>query len=215
MPRLIALVVGCLLVLIPAGGCAGDAGGDVPSSGPNDGTRDASATKRPTVRPTKLQPTVAIPPRPRDLPLDGVNPCALFTKAQLKQLGINRPPRAVKAGGFLHGAECDIETVTLETWRSYEILAVTHEGIGPWLSGRRNAEARLAEVAGFPAATYWFIGAHGTHTVDCSTSVDVADDQQLMVTVDNTSEHSFTLEQLCHTAEGIAGMAVHTLQKKG
>jgi hypothetical protein len=107
---------------------------------------------------------------------------------------------------------CDFEIATLETFRSYELLTVTQEGIDPWLSGRRNVEARLSEVAGYPAATHWLRGAEGTNTSDCATSVDVAEGQQLMLTADNDAAHSYALDQLCQLAEKAAGMAVETLK---
>ncbi len=55
------------------------------------------------------EPTVEIPPRPADLPLDDVEPCALFTKAQLRQLGIDQAPEDGTEDGQLKGPTCTIE----------------------------------------------------------------------------------------------------------
>lgn len=158
------------------------------------------------------EPTVEIPPRPADLPLDGIKPCELFTKAQLTQLKITDPPSAKTSSGYFEAPGCDFEIATLETFRSYEVLTVTQEGIEPWLTGKRNVEAKLSEVAGYPAATYWLRGAEGTNAQDCAAAVDVSDGQQLMVTADNDGDRSFTLDQLCQMAEAAAGMATQTLQ---
>lgn len=107
--------------------------------------------------------------------------------------------------------ECVLE-VRKEQFYDFSVMAGTNEGIGPWLTGKRNVEARLTSVAGFAAATYWTRGASGTKTDGCITSVDVADGQQLEITVDNDSAHSFTLEQLCQQAEKAAALAMQTLQ---
>lgn len=155
---------------------------------------------------------MAIPPRPADLPLDGVKPCSLFTKAQLTRLKITDPPRAKTAGGQLRGPGCDLDIDTEDTFYGYEVIAITDRGIDFWLTGTRNVEARLDEVAGYPAATYWLTGAEGNNVDGCTTSVDVADGQQLMVTADNDPDHRFTLDQLCQMAKQAAGLATQTLQ---
>lgn len=207
MRRSIALfAISSAITLVLVGGCTDSTGGVAKPGGSN-----GSSGEQPDPS-GGSQPTVEIPPRPADLPLDGVKPCSLFSQAQLKQLEITDPPTETTTDGHFQGLACDLEIATLETFRSYEVVAVTDEGIEPWLTGKRNVEARLADVAGFPAATYWFRGAEGNKTIDCATSVGVADGQQLMVTADNDSDHSFTLDQLCQMAESAAGMAMQTLQ---
>lgn len=193
-----------------AGGCTDSTGG-VATPGGNSSTSEPSSDG-PSGPSTDVAPTVEIPQRPADLPLAGVKPCGLFTQAQLKQLEITDPPAPKTSSGYFEAPGCDLEIATLETFRSYEILTVTEEGIGPWLSGKRNVEARLSDVANYPAATYWLRGAEGTKAMDCATAVDVADGQQLMVTADNDADRSFTLDQLCQMAETAAGMAIQTLQ---
>lgn len=202
-----------VLTLALTGGCTDATGGTAMPD--DDGTGTNGAPPSSSDAPSEsggADPTVEIPPRPADLALDGVEPCALFTEAQLTELGITDPPSPKTAEGEFAGPACDLDIATVETFYGYEVVAITDEGIGPWLTGKRNVEARLAEVAGYPAATYWFRGAEGNKTIDCATSVDVAQGQQLMVTADNDSDHSFTLDQLCQMAEQAAGMAVQTLQ---
>lgn len=188
-----------------------DSTGGVATPG-NTSVSDPPASTDTPASSGSAQPTVEIPPRPKDLALDGVKPCELFTPGQLRQLEITDPPAPKTTSGHFEAPACDLEIATLETFRSYEVLATTEEGIEPWLTGKRNVEAKLSEVAGYPAATHWLRGAEGTESMDCATSVDVADGQQLMVTADNDSDRSFTLEQLCQMAEKTAGMAVQTLQ---
>jgi hypothetical protein len=206
---LITLVGVIALVLA---GCTDSTGGVATPGGRETNTSEEPATTEPSGPLGGGEPTVEIPPRPADLPLDGVKPCQLFTKAQLTQLKITDPPSSKTSEGYFVAPGCDFEIATLETFRSYEILTVTQEGIEPWLTGKRNVEAKLSEVAGYPAATYWLLGAEGTNAQDCATAVDVADGQQLMVTADNDGDRSFTLDQLCQLAETAAGLALQTLQ---
>lgn len=210
--RTVLISIGCLVALVSAGGCTDSTGGVATPGGSNDPTNEEPGSEDPTGSPGNPEPTVEIPQRPADLRLDGVKPCTLFTKAQLNQLEITDPPSSKTSSGYFEAPGCDLEIATLETFRSYEVLTVTQEGIGPWLTGKRNVEATLSEVAGYPAATYYLRGAEGTDAQDCATAVDVADGQQLMVTADNDAERNFTLEQLCQMAEGAAGMAMQTLQ---
>lgn len=207
-----ALITFLGVAAIMLAGCTDTTGGVATPGGEGTSTSEGPLT---TGDPSPVgggEPTVEIPPRPADLRLDGVKPCELFTKAQLTQLKITDPPTSKTSGGYFVAPGCDLEIATLETFRSYEILTVTQEGIEPWLTGKRNVEAKLSEVAGYPAATYWLLGAEGTKTQDCATAVDVADGQQLMVTADNDGDRSFTLDQLCQMAETAAGMAMQTLQ---
>lgn len=211
--RTTLISVGCLIAIVSAGGCTDSTGGvATPGGQDSSASEQPSGSEDPSGSPDNPEPTVEIPARPKDLPLDSVKPCTLFTQAQLKQLKITDPPAPKTSGGYFTAPGCDLEIATVDSFRSYEVLTVTQEGIGPWLSGKRNVEAKLSEVAGYPAATYWLRGAEGTKAQDCATAVDVADGQQLMVTADNDVARTYTLDQLCQMAEDAAGMAMQTLQ---
>jgi hypothetical protein len=199
--------VAVVLVALFATACTKSEAGQ-PSAAGNGGpttSQSGSTSAGPT-------PTVAIPPRPKELRLDGVNPCDLFTPAQLTQIKVDlKRPRESGSEHFKGMKECAI-TSRAAPFDTYSALAATNEGIGPWLSGKRNVEAKLSSVAGYAAATFWFIGAKGHETDGCSTSVDVADGQQLEIDADNDGKHTYTLEELCQRAEKAAGFAVQTLQ---
>lgn len=155
---------------------------------------------------------MAIPPRPKDLRLDGVEPCDLLTAPQLTQVKVDRTRKGTSSSEHFKGMkECSLDESTAP-FDHYALMAATNEGIAPWLTGKRNVEAKLSSVAGYAAATYWFRGANGHNADSCSTSVDTADGQQLSVDADNDGKHSYTLEQLCQRAEQVAGFAVQTLQ---
>jgi len=128
-------------------------------------------------------------------------------------LKVNRQPRSGTDQGAYKGMrECHLNVEAQPPFYTFDILAVTTEGIDAWLTGKRNVEAKLSDIAGFAAATYWVRGASGNRTDGCTTSVDVAKGQQLIIGTDNDGAHSFTLDQLCQRAEQAAGMAVQTLR---
>jgi hypothetical protein len=161
---------------------------------------------------TSGAPTVAIPPRPKELKLDGVEPCDLFTSTQIAQLKLDRKRKTVSQSQHYNGMrDCALDSNSAP-FDHYSALAVTNEGAELWLTGKRNVEAKVSSVAGYGAATYWILGANGHNTDGCSTAVDVAHGQQLIVTADNDGKHSYTLEELCQRAEKAAGLAVQTLQ---
>lgn len=197
------VVAGLLLALLA--GCttsqAGQPAGPAPSNPPA-----SSATSAPP------SPRVSVPPRPAELRLDGVDPCALFTSAQLAALTVERKRPLASSTEIYQGMrECGLFS-DRPPFAHYDALAVTNEGVEAWFTGKRNVQTQLRSVAGFAAATYWLAGASGKKAVDCSTSVDVAEGQQLIVTFDNTNDRTFTLEQLCQKAEQAAAMAVETLK---
>ena len=211
--RTTLISVGCLIAIVSAGGCTDTTGGvATPGGQGGPASEQPSGTDSPSGSSGNPEPTVEIPARPKALPLDGVKPCSLFSKAQLLQLKITDPPSPKTSKGYFTAPGCDLEIATVDSFRSYEVLTVTQEGIGPWLSGKRNVEAKLSDVSGYPAATYWLRGAEGTKAQDCATAVDVADGQQLMVTADNDVTRSYTLDRLCQMAEDAAGLALQTLQ---
>jgi hypothetical protein len=153
--------------------------------------------------------SVAIPPRPREIKLDGLDPCKLFTKAQLDQIKVTRQRNSVQSEDAFKGSSiCAMDGGDGKVFWDYEIWLVTTEGIAPWLSGTRNVDAKLVDVGGFGAADYKLMG---TTTADCSTSVDVANGQQLMV-VFRPSRNQFSQNEMCQKSEQAAGLAMQSLQ---
>jgi hypothetical protein len=197
-----------LVGLLAIAGCTNSEAGRAVSG------KTAGPPTEPTRTPSSsTAPTVPIPPRPAELKLAGVDACALFTNVQLAELKIDRTRKTTNGSQQYKGmAECVLNVEKQQPYYHYRVTAITNEGIGPWLTGKRNAEARLSTVASYPAATFWIRGANGHDTDGCTTTVDVAEGQQLMVDTDNDGAHSFDLEQLCQRAELAAGLAVQTLR---
>ncbi|CRK60469.1 hypothetical protein [Alloactinosynnema sp. L-07] len=162
------------------------------------------------------KPTTKLPPRPREIKLDSVDPCALLTKPQSDQLKIDRFRARVSGSETYKGAkECVFNVLRQEPFYDYGILLVTTEGVDVWFANKRNADVTEATVEGFGAASFHFPGASGTRSFECTTAVDVADGQQLQVDMKLTSRGAFTQDQICQMSEEAAAMAVTTLKTLG
>ena len=197
-----------IVTLALAGGCTNATGGEATPR--PTGSVTAPPSEEPSDPPSSAVPTTDIPPRPRDLSLDGVKPCSLFTSAQLaqlqSQLKIDKPPRVHTTGDHYKAPACLLEQ-SREPFHSFDAMLVTSEGIEPWLSGNRNVDAWLVSVGGYPAVDYKL---KGTDDAECATSVDVADGQQLIVDLIPLERADY--HQLCRMTEQVATMAVQTLQ---
>jgi hypothetical protein len=151
----------------------------------------------------------AIPPRPRDITLEGVDPCKLFTKAQLDQIMVTRQRNQVQQAEVFKGSPfCAMDGGDGQVFWDYAAWLVTTEGIEPWLDGKRNVDAKLVSIAGFPAASYKI---RGTTTFNCWTAIGVANGQQMAVEF-RPSRNTFTQEQMCEKSQQAATLAVQTLQ---
>jgi len=158
------------------------------------------------------EPTVAIPPRPKPLPLDGVEPCSLFPDSAQQQLKVTRA-RSRTTNDVYKAPECALDATAEGSDISYSAIAITTEGIGAWLDGKRTVTSKLVSVGGYAAVDYYPQGAGAsTDANGCSTSVDVADGQQLMIEVLPLDYGKFSQDQQCKMTEQAAALAVSTLQ---
>lgn len=168
------------------------------------------ASEEPSDAPTSSgsEPTVEIPPRPRDLSLDGVEPCSLLTQPQLAQIAaqfkFDLP--AESAVWPDKTPYCSVRQ-SAEPFNTFDIELITDEGIEPWLTGERNVDAWLVSIAGYPAANYKLMG---TEDEECVTSVGVAEGQQLTVDLQTLVDTDY--RELCRVTEQVATMATQTLQ---
>lgn len=154
------------------------------------------------------QPT--IPARPRELQLNGLDPCKLLTKPQLDQIKVNRQRNLVQTEQVYKDAPlCAMDGGDGQVFWGYSLWLITTEGIEPWLGGKRNVDARPITVDGFPAASYKL---RGTSHFDCVTAVGVADGQQLAMNFQPLKRDAFTQEQMCQKSEQAAAFAVQTLK---
>jgi hypothetical protein len=182
----VGVLLACVAVLL--GGCSGEG------------------------EPSAAEPTgLALPPRPRDVPIDGVDPCSLLTEAQRVELGLDQPPILDRSTSALYGGTEVPACVTRGLGPravTVGISIVTSAGIDLFTSGRLAAEVRVSTVRGFPAVV-----AVPTRLTDfCTVVVDVAPRQLLDIQFgDGGRLPPIPQDELCSGAAQAADAAVATL----
>ncbi|RLK60382.1 uncharacterized protein DUF3558 [Actinokineospora cianjurensis] len=157
------------------------------------------------------EPSAKLPTRPRDLKLDVVEPCKLLTTPQLDQLKVERVHPWTYDQETYRGAKgCVFDVSEASRRYEYSVLLVTTEGVEAWLTGKRNVELKAIEVDGYGAARYRLSG-DGPNSAPCTTTIDVAQGQQLQVTT-STMGKDFTQDEVCRMSEKAAGLALTTLK---
>jgi hypothetical protein len=160
---------------------------------------------------TSEPPSVEVPPRPRDLSLDGLDPCTLFTDTQRAQLRVD-DVRADDGGSsgtiYKDMKQCTLDVTAAEPFNSYDVVAVTNVDFSFWLEEDSNADAELISVAGFPAAQFHI---KGGGTYDCAIAVGVAENQHLHIEMLPLSD-DVTGDEICQGSRQAAEMALQTLQ---
>lgn len=155
-------------------------------------------------------PTIELPPRPRDVPLDGLDPCTLLTKEQQQELGLeDREPILTVSPTQLYGG-----VSSLCTARGYEpraislgIDAVTIKGIERYTVERVDATVTPIGARGFPA-----VQVVPPRPGYCTVIVDVAPGQLLDVQfADGGREPPIPTPDLCEGARLAAELAMDTL----
>lgn len=189
---LVRRVVGGPLIVLLASACA------IPGT----------AGPAPEARPNGA---VELPPRPREVRLEGVDPCSLLTEQQRAELGLDGRPFFSKAPvGLYGGAEVPLCTIGGFEPRAVTVgvSLVTSTGIERYTSGGLAAELRPIDVPGFPGVV-----AVPTRFTEYRTAVvDVAPGQLLDVQFrDGGRRPPIPQPQLCHDAETVAGEVMATL----
>lgn len=169
-----------------------------------DGT-GRPATKEPTSAAVTTT-TDAPSTRPRELRLDGVDPCKVLTPDQMATLSVNRTSRndsdIVKTGDVPTCEYSGVDTSRV----NYGVGLVTTKGIEYW-RGSGNVDVERFDIGGYPAVQLTLTG---TDEFDCAVSLDVADGQQLYVDFSAIGAKP-TQEQMCDNAKKAAELALATL----
>jgi hypothetical protein len=155
-------------------------------------------------------PSVDIPAPPRDLSLDGLDPCTFFTAQQRAQLAVDDVRPSVAGGTTIYKdmKQCSLDKEAAEPFLGYSVIAVTNVDVSFWLNERRNADAKLISIAGYPAAEFH---TKGVEDSDCAVALGVAKGQHLHVEMEPLSE-DLKQDQICQLSEQAAEMALQTLQ---
>lgn len=191
-----------LLGLVLVAGCTTSEAG-TPTSGATSESTSGSES------PPDTSSSVDIPPPPRELSLDGLDPCTVLTESQRAQLKISSVrSRVGDRNIYKDMKECTLDADAAEPFRTYTVIAVTDVDVSFWLNERRNADAKLISIAGYPAAEFH---TKGVEDSDCAVAIGVAKNQHLHVEMDPLSE-DLKQDQICQASEQAAEMALQTLQ---
>jgi hypothetical protein len=150
------------------------------------------------------------PPRPREVRLDGVDPCSLLTPEQRAGLGLDGTPRLTTPYAELFGGT--VPTCTITGLKREPIAVgvgvVTSVGIERWRGGDLAADMRPTTVAGFPAV----VAVPQRLTDYCSVEVDVAAGQLLDVQFsDGGGRPPIPQDELCRRGGQVAGQLMASL----
>jgi hypothetical protein len=153
--------------------------------------------------------TSSLPPRPRDVPIDDVDPCTLLTRQQRGELGLDQPPLPAKQRSVLYPGEVSTCTISgNERGISFYVQVVTTAGIEFFTSGRTASDVRITEIGGFPAA----IAAPKNTDDSCKALVDTAPGQMVDVQARSSgATPPIPQLQLCRDAERAANLVMETL----
>jgi hypothetical protein len=198
------LAAAILIVGLVAGCTTSEAGVPV-SGGPTTGsTSDSESTPD-----TPGSSTTEIPPPPKDLSLEGIDPCTLFTDAQMAQLGVD-DSRSGVAGSVVYKdmKNCALDKEKAEPFYSFDVVAATNVDVDYWINKPHNTDTELISIGGYPAAEF---KTKGTQGADCAVALGVAKNQLLHVEFVPLSE-DYKQDQLCQKSEQAAELALQTLQ---
>lgn len=148
--------VGVLLALLLAAGCAAVDGGTEP--GPSG---------------------LNLPPRPREVRIDGVEPCSLLTEQQRVELGLEQETSSFVDESTLYGGpvpSCLFRGAPPRATR-IGLGIVRTAGVELFADGGLNAELRSAVVRGYPAV----IATPRAAADYCSMEIDIAPGQLIDV----------------------------------
>lgn len=154
------LLVGALLCVGLTVGCSNAIGGTPGPAGVSSPARDGSESAR-----------------PREVRLDGVDPCSLLTQEQRQVLEIDRPPTGGESFTFNDSQDCLYRNSPEES--GYLVTLVTSQGLAEYVAtGEGQIPTRQLQIAGFPAVELRPSPDAGGN-VFCLLGVDVADGQFL------------------------------------
>ena len=151
-----------------------------------------------------------LPPRPRDVPVDGIDPCSLLTEADRAELGLDfEPVLDVNTSSLYNGGITQLCSIRgSEPAISVGVELSVTGGIELFLRPGVQATVTPTDVANFPAV----VADPTRFTEFCAVVVDVAPQQVVDVDVSNGGRTPpMTEPELCGEAERIARIIMHNL----
>lgn len=189
-----------VLVALLAAGCGGTTEG-APSVAPSNG---ASTSTKPA------SPSSELPPRPREIKLDGLDPCQLWTPDQLGQLLVTTTP---VAGGPQENAAgypvCTYRTsFQSDLDLGFSATTVLDLDATIWLGDSAHVEVTVVDVDGFPAVREAGDPKNGS---PCKLAISTSSGQHLQVRAE-TRPGEYSVDQACDITTKAAKFAMQTLQ---
>lgn len=194
--RIVSEVGASLIVLLTAG-CS-------PAATPADGVATSSASTAPHF----AAPRPGLPPRPVDLPLGGVEPCALLAGPGAAQLGVG-PGSAHGATGTGDAAQCQWSTLSAHPGNHWMARVLLHRGADTTFIN--PSATPLTQVDGFTAVQ---VSSPSNPASECVLYVDVAPQQSLLVaySTDSAAGPGTTHAIACVKAQSAATFMVQRLR---
>jgi len=165
-----------------------------------------TSTGDPTAENTSATTSKEPSERPRDIRLDGLDPCALIPEADQPEFYIDKPgtPQENKT---LKSPQC-IWTGT--EVGAFDLTLVTTGSLEKWLGSNDAVESKDVEpIEDFPATEIHLKGQRNNNP--CDVAVDVADDQFLVVTALIDELDLSKVPGPCEYAHDFAESAMSTL----
>lgn len=185
--------------MVCAVGCTGSSAGQpLPTGG---SPTQASVTTIPRSGASSSHSTST---RPREIRLDGKDPCALIPESDWPRFHIEKPGELRQQEPNFNSPDCFYSNDFL----ALGVTLVITEGIGEWIDGDRNGVVeQVVPIEQFPAIS---ITRNGDQ-YHCNVAVDVADGQYLLVTVEPIISKVSELPERCELAHQVAESAMKTL----
>lgn len=143
------------------------------------------------------------PARPRELRLDGKDPCALVPRSDWSKFYIEKPGKA-KQDEVFKSPECFYSNSV----GAFDLTLVMTEDIDAWRGGKRMAEPKeVASIEGFPAISL----RRPDDRTGCDVAVDVAEGQYLLAGVLIDRDKLSSVPERCEYAHLLAESAMSTL----
>ena len=194
-----------VLVMAVVAGCTSTQPGSATVSPPGTG---ASAQPGPADGGSQI----ALPPRPSDVPVAGVDPCSLLTGAQQAQLGVLAGKPGLPAQLADNSPTCNFRFADGTPGAEYNVAVDTTEGIQLYLNPSLAADVRQVSVGDFPALDVTLKAPDLLQ--GCTTAVSVANGQMFLVNLGQPARGT-TTAQSCALTEKVAGAVLTTVRNRG
>jgi hypothetical protein len=172
------------------------------------GCGSETSNKSPTTPSSTAEAGPALPPRPAELRLDGLDPCALLSDDQRRRLGVNRGLNIGKSyGGPLQGPVCAWTNTPNHPDNTYAGGTILNHG-AEYALGLEPTRS----VDGFAATTTGSTGSDPAYY--CLILVDVAPGQSLSAAYSNIAKDypGMNHQMACDQAQQLAGELLSTLR---